>query len=283
MNLEYLPEMANIIQSNIIDCQAESIYKYLISNNDSYITVNKSKLLSPFSEILKVKSPLKTFGIDLPIFIKSPEVNASTIMICAMDPLPPLPDSLFWKNKNVDIENDVGFGTPFNIGGDLKNPIGSMKTNIPFFKILNEKFNLYVTDIFKLFFRVEFQGGLLASNSFNNYTELKKNNKNVHASIIAEEINVVKPESIITLGAASISKLLELNRSINGQIQNQKRFTNVLNFYKWNNTIPIISSPHISGSANGSKSKIINNELYKNIISKYQNEKLALIITNYIR
>jgi len=282
MNLEYSSDVAKIIQSYIIDCNVENIYANLLNNGTVYNVINKSKLHSPFIDLLECSPPSITYGIDLPVFIKSTQVTFPTIMICAMDPLPPEPNSPFWKNKNIDLEKEVGFGTPFNIGGDLTNPKGSMKSNIPFFRSLNEKYQLYITDIFKLFFRIQLSDGLLASNSYHPYTELKKGNENIHASILAQEITIVKPHVIITLGSASISKLLEMNQLINGFVQQKKNFSDSLNFYKWNNEIPIISSPHISGAANGAKSKIINQDIHKDLVSKYQNEKLALIISKYI-
>jgi uracil-DNA glycosylase len=282
MNLEYSSDVAKIIQSYIIDCNVENIYANLLNNGAVYNAINKSKLHSPFIDLLESSPPSITYGIDLPVFIKSTQPHVTTVMICAMDPLPPEPNSPFWNDKNIDLEKEVGFGTPFNIGGDLTNPKGSMKSNIPFFRSLNEKYQLYITDIFKLFFRMQASDGLLSSNSYHPFTELKKGNKNIHASILAEEIRIVKPNAIITLGSASISKLLEMNQLKNGFAQQKKNFTDSLNFYKWNNEIPIVSSPHISGAANGAKSKIINQEIHKDLVSKYQNEKLALIIRKSI-
>lgn len=210
-----------------------------------------------------------------------------------MDSLPPEPDKLkdghVFKRKAFDMSNNIGFWAPFSLIADWKNPTGSMSSNLAFFEKILENYNVYVTDIYKIFFRTREQKNnkQKKSNQLSKYKNLKSDNRNAHAAILEKEIEIIRPNAIITLGNSSRDRLLELNKSFfdKGQCANPRiapKWEKELQEYKWKNKIDIISCPHISGGANGAKMQIINaHPLAKE--EGYENKKLASIICDKIK
>jgi hypothetical protein len=237
-------------------------------------------LKSPFSQIYQdFSASITTMAIDLPVFLSNNSKNKKTIMVCAMDSLPPLPTNPFWDNHQIDFKKDIGFWAPFSVIDDWKNPTGSMRTNIPFFETLLAEYNIYITDIYKLFFRVEKENVWVNSNSIGSYTNLcDQKGVHIHGKILAQEIEIIQPEAIITLGNASRNTLLQINANMGFNAQNPFGWKDDLQAYLWADKIKIIASTHISGAANGAKSAILKNSQYAHIEGKYQNERLAKII-----
>ncbi len=233
------------------------------------------------------KDFITTIGIDLPSYFASSNPTKKTMMVCAMDPLTPPPASPEdYKKPNTD----VAFGVPFDLIDLSRNAKGSLKANGPFFQQLSTEYNLYVTDIYKVFFRLiadkkyntdidkkgnprlDKKGDLIPfiiSNSIPAYTEKLKNaeakdNADLHSIIFSEEIELIKPDIILTLGKDAKDKILKIDHQFNKSPKqkniNWKSEAGFLD-YNWNGTnkIKIISSPHISGR---------NGQLWKNILEK---------------
>jgi hypothetical protein len=130
-----------------------------------------------------------------------------------------------------------------------------------------------------LFFRVEKENGWVNSNSIGSYTNLSdQKGVHVHGKILAQEIEIIQPEAIITLGNASRNSLLQINASMGYDAQNPLGWKDDIQSYLWADKIKVLASTHISGAANGAKSAILRNPLYTQIKGKYQNERLAKII-----
>jgi len=293
MNLSFPPFFKYLIpflEENLIlpDNGLKDIYDGLnkYSNGES-ISLSSSKITnfkSPFLELLnQYGNELTTVAIDFPIFFKSIQNTDETIMICAMDPLPPLPENNFWRDKKFIQGTDVSLWVPFSLIDDWNNPAGSMRTNVPFFNTLIKKYNLYITDIYKVFYRKGSNNKYISSNQLSSFTGLKNfNYQKIHAHIVEQEIQIVNPKVIVTLGNKSRNALLSIQQNINGEKQTPIYWGNEPQKYLWNNKTQIISLPHISGAANGSKQKLISNPKYETIKTKYQNEKIASILLSYI-
>lgn len=264
-----------------------AIYQQLhsyASNANSIITkATVGNLKEPLrSYLLEHQHKLTTMAIDLPIYLASDKPGAQTLMVCAMDPLPPIPTSDFWKGKTIQFNNDIGFWAPFSLIDDWSCPFGSMRSNLPFFKTLLTEYNLYVTDIYKLFFRLE-QSGYQNSNALPEYTEMiSDRGVSFHGEILAKEIELVNPVAILTLGNASRNKLLALSNNLHSMEQVPIKWGNQLQHYQWNATLPILSSPHISGAANGAKAALLANPRYRDMSGAYQNERLAHIVLSHL-
>lgn len=289
-------KLIKLLGSNFINSDQgllETIYKEFVefskTDNIDEIVQRKGNLsfadlsnLNPsFLEIVnKVNETHKalSYASDLPIFIECKDnKNADTIMICAMDSLPPEPnyknlrDHPVYKNrkKGYDPKLKIGFWAPFSL---IEN---NNDENFLFFNELIKYYNIYVTDIYKLFFYIDInktnENGkqiFKKSNALNNYRKLK-----AHANILAEEIEIVNPKCIITMGNnASNALLMTENKKIaKWEDCNETGGLQINEWGKKTDTklpIKIISIPHISGAANGAKSLIIENQLHKNIAGK---------------
>lgn len=256
--------------------------EYAAENNPDTIQQGFLKdLQEPFQTLLSnYLRTITTIAIDFPVFFKSFSSTKKTVMVCAMDSLPPIPTSPFWKDKKVDFKENIGFWAPFSLIENWQNSTGSMKTNLPFFRALLQEYNLYVTDIYKVFFRLETQNGYTTSNALPSYTNLcDADGLNIHGKIVAKEVEIVNPVAIITLGNAARNTLLNLNTIP----QYPVGWQDDVQSYLWGESTKIIASPHISGAANGAKSAILKNAMYNKLEGDYQNERLAKICIQKLR
>jgi hypothetical protein len=259
------------------------------SNQKRTLSFTNLSNLNPFflekvNEVNKNDTAL-FFASDLPIYLESThKKNAPTIMICAMDSLPPVPIknngnqyTLYpHQNSKLDLRNNIGFWAPFSLIENNSDP------NAIFFNEILQHYNIYVTDIYKLFFyidknKVNKKGNpvFLKSNSLSDYRDLPLHNK-----ILLEEIRIINPTCILTLGNNAGNALLKLQKekllkwsdcSSKGGLQINDFKIEIATSVK----PKVISIPHISGAANGAKSLILNNKMWKNIpgknIEKYTN------------
>lgn len=263
--------------------QLEQYARDYDSSKINFASVNNLK--EPFKEyLLSFQGNLDTIAIDLPIYLKSEIETDQTVMICAMDPLPPEPNKIKdehgFNRAGFIRNNNIGFWVPFSLIDDWENPKGSMAQNGAFFKEILSNYNIYVTDIFKIFFRTQNQNNLTykKSNKLKEFKNLSIGIKNVHGQILEKEIEIVKPKAIITLGNSSRDILLDTNYKVNNHSQRSTSWTTELQEYKWNNEIQIISSPHISGASNGAKMRIIKSKFH-NHKGVFVNQLLAKLIT----
>ena len=287
-------KIIELLESHLINFENDGglkkVYQQLINYSQGILNKNKisftsiDNLNSNYKEIISNPNIIElatTIASDLPIFIKSDKENAKTIMVCAMDPLPPEPNKkniknkIFtdWEKRGFNLNNDIGFWAPFSLIDQGMGP------NNVFFKELKSEYNLYVTDIYKIFFYIDKGNNHFAkSNSIKEYKNLT-----IHGKILTGEIEIIKPHFIITLGNDARNALLKINNEIAGS-EKQKADkwdeNNEIQKYKFNETT-ILSSPHISGSANGAKKHILKNSIYKNITdvnNLIEVQKLARII-----
>jgi hypothetical protein len=203
------------------------------------------------------KNPVRTIGIDFPVLLSKGE-NRPVMMICAMDPL---------RNDTAEKQptDEIGYWVPFSV---VNNPVGQTKysetENLAFFHTLMDTYDLYVTDIFKLFYRKDNR----VSNTIGDFRSLP-----VHRTILDAEIQIVKPSVILTLGnnaRDAMCEILGLPRP---------KWTNKIYTTKDQIGIDVVMVPHISGAANGLKAPILKNPAYEGISGK-NNVKYAQIIVN---
>jgi hypothetical protein len=231
---------------------------------------NGNEILSDFSllkqelsdHFKKIKEKdIRTIGIDFPILLSKGK-NRPVLMICAMDPL---------REESDDVSkiDEIGFWVPFSIINSIDSKYNKPtdRSNLSFFHTLLETYDIYVTDIYKVFYR---EGNKL-SNGQKEFKQLK-----VHKEIFQNEIKIVKPCAILTLGNDArdgICQILDLNPPI----WSDKIHTTVS---KDNTNVLMV--PHISGSARGAKAPILNNEVY-NTIEGTDNVKYARIIMSALK
>jgi uracil-DNA glycosylase len=197
-----------------------------------------------------------------------------------MDPMSVQPSSGPERNSPGEYSTDrVDFWVPFSL---IRNDKGA---NADFFEELSLHYNLYITDIYKLFFYVATNEWddknnkykFLTSNSRPEYKKIRK-----HAEILKEEVKIIQPHCIITLGNNSRDALLKI--SDDKTKQSKIWLADVQEYiYKDNShECRIISSPHISTSANGARGPLLKNEKYNSINEINETKKMARIIISKI-
>jgi hypothetical protein len=235
-----------------------SYYKNQFNGNEilSDFSLLKNELSEKF-EAIKQKN-IRTIGIDFPIVLSKGE-NRPILMICAMDPL---------RKDSDDISKieEIEYWVPFSIINSMESKYNrsSDRSNLSFFHTLLETHDIYVTDIYKIFYRE-------GQNLSNNQKEFKQ--LPVHKEIFENEIKTIKPHSILTLGndaRDAICQILDLN---------PPTWSDEIYTAKSKENVNVIMVPHISGSARGAKAPILNNKLYADIAGT-DNLKYARIITH---
>ena len=230
-------------------------YKNQFNGNEKLLdfSLYKNELSDQFKEIKQKDT--RTIGIDFPILLSKGK-NRPILMVCAMDPL---------REESDDISkiDEIGYWVPFSI---INNPVGqtkhSEKENLAFFHTLLDTYDLYVTDIFKLFYRKDNR----ISNTIVDFRSLP-----VHRTILDAEIQIVKPSVILTLGNNARDAMCELLNLPT------PHWTSEIYMTKDQNGIDVVMVPHISGAANGAKAPILKNPAYEGISGK-NNVKYAQII-----
>ena len=213
----------------------------------------KFDLVNDFSFVKELN--VRSIGIDFPIKLSKGK-DRPVLMICAMDPLRTDNEQKLPEDKLTD-------WVPFSV---IKNPSKenkySEKENLQFFYSLLKDFDLYLTDIYKIFYRE----GNKISNKTKAYTDLA-----IHREILESEINVVNPAAILTLGNGARDAICQLYKIYPPTWNNEIFKTNL------ENGCSLVMVPHISGAANGSKAPILNNPKYASVTG-VNNGKYANII-----
>jgi len=254
----------HLIKPNVgIDAVYNWFFGYYKNQFNGYeklldFSLYKNELSDQFKEIKQKDT--RTIGIDFPILLSKGK-NRPILMVCAMDPL---------REESDDISkiDEIGYWVPFSIINSMESKYNksSDRSNLSFFHTILETYDIYVTDIYKVFYRE-------GQNISNNQKEFKR--LSVHREIFENEIKTVKPHHILTLGndaRDAICQILDLNPpSWSDDIYTTKNKEN----------INVIMAPHISGSARGTKAPILNNTLYKDIEGS-DNLKYARIIQHVI-
>ena len=234
--------------------------------------LQKKDLVGSFSYLRT--EPIRTMAIDFPIHLKLDKRNRKTIMVCAMDSLPPNDEKAEIRNAIYKDSNGIIPWAPFSIIYNWDLAKGSSKLNIDFFRTLFKECDLYVTDIYKMFFRTGPIGSDVRSNTLPRYVT---ENLDAHRAILEKEIEIINPDIILTLGNNSRNALYSLYKL------KPEKWGDDYQDAVWTDTAKkIISIPHISGAANGAKVKILSNPKYKSVLGA-NNEKLANIVLSIVK
>ena len=281
-------KILNYLNQNLINFDLETIYdqlfEYSRSNGKSHVNgVLRTALQRSFQRINNEFEPEVLLALNFPIFLENITPNAKTLMIIAKDSIPHIDDIYITNYKKNSLKNEIGFITPFGIIDDWIRPTFLERENIGFFNFLNSEYNLYITDIIKIGFKLPKRENWTNSNFFEDDCnfDVKEINKDL-CKIVSKEIEIIKPDAIITIGNEARNTLLKINEKNFKKNQKVLYRKDSLQMYQWNSNIPIIASPHISSSGEDEKFKILNNPKNKDLFAVYNNEKLAKIILNEV-
>ena len=276
----------NYLNQNLIHFDLETIYdqlfEYSRSNGKSHVHgILRTALKGSFQKINNEFDPEVLLALNFPIFLETIKPNAKTIMIIAKDSIPHIDDIYITNYKKNNLKNEIGFTTPFGIIDDWIRPTFLERENIGFFNLLNSEYNIYITDIIKIGFKLPKRenwtnSNFIASDCNFDITEINKE----LCEIVSKEIEIIKPDAIVTIGNEARNTLLKINETLFKKNQKVLYWKGSLQLYHWNSNLPIIASPHISVFGDDEKFKILNNPINKDLFAVYQNEILAKVILN---
>ena len=251
LNVPFFRKISQIISKEIITLNEDEIevlyekWSREFSHDISFLKDKRNKEL--LSDYQNVPSQSCLNGIDLPSWFG--DYNNKKVFFLGIDPMRNNKD---FQKSNADINNDVIIGSPyaFHIKGFREN-----RTS-PYWQVINEvaKLNfVYVTDIYKTFFYTD-NSKEMRSYDFWNKTENVLFNAN-HRNLLIEEINVIKPDIIVTFGALAYKVFANnnycptLSLSLGDPKRNVKPFTVADALIE--RRIPIVPLMHLSGSTRG--------------------------------
>lgn len=236
MKLSIPKDTLEILSKYLLNFNSSEIqgqFEKIKNNERVYISINALKV---FKEILiSENDQVKNIGLDFPILFGN-DITKPLIVIVAMDP----------KRKGVD-DGQIELSTVFALSEDENET--SKNDYWEFIKPLLKNHNVYLTDIYKIYFEKITKGKTKFSNKepvFTNYPGIDSNS--IHKSILKEELRHLKNygseiKFIITLGAESknaIKTIFDIPEE-----ESKKKF---INQWKINesDTSNLLFMPHVS-------------------------------------
>jgi len=237
-------QISGILNEKLLSSKIDvvSLYHHMINgcndektnrNSDFNIAVND---VTGYGDLL-LQREVENLGIDLPIYFGNPDSNKK-IMIVAMD-----------AKRNGQNHNKISIGSVFAL--DEKSSRETNRNDYwKFIEPLTKDSFVYLTDIFKLYYETHYNDKgkqyKLLSNKDQTYTDKASVAFNTNKKILEAEIELVKPNTIISLGNESAYAL----KMISGITSNELEVTH--------NGISYLFMPHISRTVTQSIPTIAN-------------------------
>lgn len=194
MKLKKVPKsLVNVLQKNIFEDDLTKIYKYFSKNYDRKWQKSNEGFYK--SDVIKINPIYRNeiidlnglIGIDLPTLFES-KASSGKLMILAQDPLR--------SAKDFKHEGNVIIGTPYALQSNFYRD-GSSKLYYHMLLSLMDLFKeFYLTDVAKVYAEGSNIIGMLGKS---NGANLKK--------VLASEINVIMPDTILAMGNIAQSAL----------------------------------------------------------------------------
>lgn len=180
-------------------------------------------------------------GMDLPVWFSSAPEPKRKIVVIGIDPLRN-PNN--FKGANADTLNDLLIGTPYALhSGKMRVRRTAQYWNM--IRTLAEEQLVYVTDIYKTFF---YHGNERSYDYYRNH-----NLSAHHLDILAQELELISPDLIVTMGWESLNQLVPAHAPF--------RLSGEVTGFQWYGNIPVLPMVHLSGSV---RTKIKKAFLHKN-------------------
>lgn len=202
----------------------ECLYKNFELENESQLNFETIffKNLKGFARIGEQKTNISNCGIDLPILLGNTDSFQKKIMIVAMDP-----------KRNSQTDDKISLSTVFSLH-NKKDRNTNKNDYWRFIEPLTKNNLVYITDVYKLYYEYQEQNKTLLSNKDKSFTGNKSEYYMLHKLILNEEINIIQPNMIITLGIESANALKTIQN-----IQTKEIFETIDN-------VTYLFMPHIS-------------------------------------
>jgi uracil-DNA glycosylase len=219
-SIPFFEELADLLNEQIIDLEIRSVYEHWNTFLSTGEPLPKEEIVKSAKKLLRhekqcIPSNACLLGVDLPSWFGDFK-SKNRIMVIGIDPMRGSKD---FKIADADEMQHVIIGTPYALH-DNKNRDWA-KRNKHYFgfidAISSENF-VYLTDIYKTFFYTN-ESNDVKKRSYKYYNDADKENieeknsvRNSVLNALCQEIELVKPNIIVTLGGISFSQLT--NKSI---------------------------------------------------------------------
>ena len=242
-----LDKVIHVINKYLFENQIDvtNYYDSMINNFDKDLNLEIGNPLSienlnfSFQKLLSKKIDISNIGIDFPVFFDNPNEIKNRIMIIAMDP-----------KRNGQIHNQITLNSVFSVHSKKNGRETNKNDYWNFIEPLTKNNFVYITDVYKLYYEFNLEDGLNLRHKLSNkdpeFIVKKTEAYNQNKLILEKEINIVKPNKIISLGNESATALKSI-MNIN---------TNELFFEQ--EQIEYIFMPHISRTVTQSIPTIAN-------------------------
>lgn len=196
-------------------------------------------------------------GVDFPSWFNFSD-KKDKIMVVGIDPF-----------RDDRFKNGISIGSPFGIHDthyDILHKVKKKDVYWEFIAGLTEKFSVYVTDTFKVYFR---ENGNANHRSYNciRFTNpaVPRWQDEIHQRIFAEEVKIINPKAIITLGIHPVRWFTGCKKEnfaqLNQLILKDERLMN--------NGIPVLPFIHLSGRSTNQAMKLYGVNKENKLGSKY--------------
>lgn len=219
-SIPFFEELAYLMNEQIIDLEIRSVYElwntFLATGEPlpiEEIVKRDKKLLRHEKQCIPSNAYL--LGVDLPSWFGNFK-SKNRIMVIGIDPMRGSKD---FKIADADEMQHVIIGTPYALHDNKNRDLAKRnKHYFGFIDAISSENFVYVTDIYKTFFYTNDSNGV-KKRSYKYYNDADKENiveknsvRNSVLNALYQEIELVKPNIIITLGGISFSQLT--NKSI---------------------------------------------------------------------
>jgi len=222
--------------------EIEGIYNYFRNEfieekkdskkDDVYFKDNIEKVLKINANYNTIPTDAISIGIDFPSWFNYKKENIK-IVIVAIDPQRD-------KKQNPEF---LTIGTPY---GFQSSRYRGENIYWKLIEKLSEEYSVYLTDTFKVFY---YRNGDKSS-KLPEFTHPFKNKKNIeidiHQDLFHEEIKIVNPDLIITLGKEPLIWFSNEKKPPTFRIIKSKIAEDPTTYYYSENRIPILPMPHLS-------------------------------------
>ena len=214
-SIPFFEELANLVNEQIIDLEIRSVYEHWNTFLATGEPLPEQEIVKRDKKLLRhdkqcIPSSAYLLGVDLPSWFGD-FTSKNRIMVIGIDPMRGNRD---FEIARADKKQHVIIGTPYAMH-DNKNRDWD-KRNKHYFgfidAISSENF-VYLTDIYKTFFYTN-DSNDVKKRSYKYYNDLDKENieeknsvRNSVLNALYQEIELVKPNIIVTLGGISFSQL----------------------------------------------------------------------------
>lgn len=179
-------------------------------------------------------------GVDFPSWFNF-DNSKPKLMVVGIDPL----------RSGEDFREMISIGSPFGIQDTHYDLIRGKGKNSLYWELISklaQTYSVYVTDTFKVYFKE--QGGNKRSYDCKRFTNPPASTwqEEIHQKIFAEEVRIVKPDAIISLGTHPVRWFTSCKKE---NFETLKQMMEKKDNHLMHNNIPVLPFIHLSGQAKG--------------------------------